>query len=399
MASAPQTIRSLPQDVARAMQLLSPLSYARLDIRSKRAARLGSPSAGTAFLGGMVGSSLEMQSVFAMMRLLASTSVSALLTGESGTGKDIAAQTIHRLSDRRNGPFIAINCAALPETLIESELFGHEKGAFTGAVDRRPGCFELAHGGTLLLDEIAEIPVSSQAKLLRVLENHRVRPLGAKCEIQVDVRVLAATNKDPQIAIHRHSLREDLYYRLCVFDIWLPPLRHRKDDLPDLIAACLRSANTRHGRSVSDVDPAALEALQQHSWPGNVRELRNVIERAVIIAGDGMIMPEHLSFGPRQLIVAVPGFQCEEDANHIMVPIGTTVAEAEYQLVLKTLEYTGFNKARTAKMLGVSLKTLYNKVRVHADCKRTPLTDDCTFAALTPREVKEKTDQIPSQIK
>jgi transcriptional regulator with PAS, ATPase and Fis domain len=394
MASAPQAIRSLPQDDARGTQSLGPLSNARLPARLKSVALQECPRMSNTFLGDMVGSSLEMQSVFAMIRLLASTSVSALLTGESGTGKEIAAQTIHRLSDRRNGPFIAINCAALPETLIESELFGHEKGAFTGATDRRPGCFELAHGGTLLLDEIAEIPLSSQAKLLRVLENHRVRPLGARSEIQVDVRVLAATNKDPQTAIQKHSLREDLYYRLCVFDILLPPLRHRKEDLSSLAATCLRSVNARHGRSITGINTEALEALQQYDWPGNVRELRNVIERAVIVAGEGMLTPEHLSFGVRRPAIAVP-VRGEEDSHHVILPIGTTVAEAEHQLVLKTLEYTSYNKVQTARMLGVSLKTLYNKVRVRADCKQA--VPEMPELREAPEPVRY--DQIPSQTK
>jgi DNA-binding NtrC family response regulator len=318
-------------------------------------------------LGDMVGGSQEMQRVFALVQQVAPTSVSALITGESGTGKEVVANTIHKLSTRRDGPFIAVNCAALPETLMESELFGHEKGSFTGAVERRPGCFELAHGGTLLLDEIGEMPVLTQAKLLRVLEDHKVRRLGGKTEIQVDVRVLAATNKNPETAIRRGELREDLYYRLNVFHISLPPLRDRKDDLPLLAAAVLESLNKKHGCRVTGLDSSALDEMQRYSWPGNVRELRNVLERAVIIAGQGMITPQHLSWGSRPAPEtngngAHPP-EVEQDGNSIRVPVGTTVAEAEHQLVLKTLEHTGYNKARAAKMLGMSLKTLYNKLK------------------------------------
>ena len=318
-------------------------------------------------LGDMVGGSAEMQRVFALIQQVAPTSVSALITGESGTGKEVVAHTIHKLSTRRDGPFIAINCAALPETLMESELFGHEKGSFTGAVERRPGCFELAHGGTLLLDEIGEMPVATQAKLLRVLEDHKVRRLGGKTEMQVDVRVVAATNKNPETAIRRGELREDLYYRLNVFHINLPPLRDRKDDLPLLAGAVLESLNRKHGCRVTGLDSAALDEMQRYSWPGNVRELRNVLERAVIIAGQGMISSQHLSWGSRPAPEVngngAHAQELDQDTNSIRVPVGTTVAEAEHQLVLKTLEHTGFNKARAAKMLGMSLKTLYNKLK------------------------------------
>src|SRR5262249_53439213 len=236
-------------------------------------------------LGDMVGTSPAMQEVYSLIEQVAPTSASVFITGESGTGKELVARAIHRLSPRSSGPFVAINCAALPETLIESELFGHEKGAFTGAVERRVGCFEQAERGTLLLDEIGEMPIGTQAKLLRVLEDSRVRRLGGKTEMPVDVRIIAATNRRPEVALSSKSLREDLFYRLNVFHIPLPPLRKKKEDIPAIATALIEQINEREGCHVSDVHPDALEALKSHDWPGNVRELRNVIERAVIVAG------------------------------------------------------------------------------------------------------------------
>src|SRR5689334_601775 len=217
-----------------------------------------------------------------------------LITGESGTGKELVARTIHALSSRRQGPFIAINCAALPETLIESELFGHEKGSFTGASERRAGCFEVAQHGTLLLDEIGEMPMLTQAKLLRILEDSKVRRLGGKTEFEVDVRVVAATNKVPEEAVRGGHLREDLYYRLNVFHIHLPPLRERKEDIVAIAEALIGDLNRKHDCRVSDISGSVIEALERHSWPGNVRELRNVLERAVILAGEGSIELKHI---------------------------------------------------------------------------------------------------------
>ena len=222
-------------------------------------------------LGSLVGSSRKMQEVFHLVQMVAPSTASVLITGESGTGKELVARTIHELSPRKGKPFVAINCAAIPETLIESEIFGHEKGAFTGAVERRSGCFELAEGGTLLLDEIGEMPSATQAKLLRVLEDHRLRRLGSKVETAVDVRVLAATNKVPEDAVARGELRNDLYYRLNVFNIPMPPLRDHKDDLPELVAALLADMNQRHGRKVSGVAEPVHQLFHNYAWPGNVR--------------------------------------------------------------------------------------------------------------------------------
>jgi len=219
-------------------------------------------------LGRLVGKSRKMQEIFALVERVAPSTASVLITGESGTGKEMVARTLHDLSPRKAKPFVAINCSAIPETLIESEIFGHEKGAFTGALERRAGCFELAEEGTLLLDEIGEMPIATQAKLLRVLEDRKLRRLGSKTETEVNVRVLAATNKVPEEAVSNGQLRNDLYYRLNVFNIHMPPLREHKEDLPDLTESLISDLNEKHGREVAGVDDEVMRAFQAYSWPG-----------------------------------------------------------------------------------------------------------------------------------
>jgi len=273
------------------------------------------------------------------------------------------ARTLHELSPRRGKPFVAVNCAAIPETLIESEIFGHEKGSFTGALERRAGCFELAEEGTLLLDEIGEMPVGTQAKLLRVLEDRKLRRLGSKVETPMNVRVLAATNKNPEEAVASGHLRGDLYYRLNVFNLHMPPLREHKEDIPAIIEALLADMNTKHGREVKGVDGEMLTRLMAHDWPGNVRELRNTIERAVILCGEGYMETRHLppAFGQRFLRPDAGTNNYSDSGVH--VEIGSTVDEAERMLILKTLESTRNNKTRAAEILGISLKTLHNKLK------------------------------------
>src|SRR5208337_4052533 len=310
-------------------------------------------------LGRLVGPSKKMQEVFRLIEQVAPSTASVLITGASGTGKELVARTIHDLSPRRNKPFIPINCAAIPETLIESEIFGHEKGAFTGALERRTGCFELAEGGTLLLDEIGEMPIATQAKLLRVLEDRKLRRLGSKTETSVDVRVLAATNKPPEEAVARGQLRNDLYYRLNVFNIHLPPLREHKDDLPELVHALLADMDEKHNRTVAGVAEPVMSAFLAHAWPGNVRELRNTLERAVIVCDSDLIEPKHLPPGFGQVVARAPVLE----ANAVRLGVGTTVYEAERLLILKTLEATNNNKTRAAEILGISLKTLHNKLK------------------------------------
>ena len=314
-------------------------------------------------LGSLVGSSKKMQEIFRLIEMVAPSTASVLITGASGTGKEMVARTIHELSARRTKPFVPINCAAIPETLIESEIFGHEKGAFTGALERRTGCFELAEGGTLLLDEIGEMPVATQAKLLRVLEDRKLRRLGSKVETTVDVRVLAATNKVPDEAVARGELRNDLYYRLNVFNIHMPPLREHKEDIPDLVQALLNEMSTKHGRKVATVSEAVLNQFKNYSWPGNVRELRNTLERAVIVCESAVIETKHLPPGFGQ----TPLRTSADDPDAVRLGVGTTVEEAEKLLILKTLEATSNNKTRAAEILGISLKTLHNKLKEYGN--------------------------------
>jgi DNA-binding NtrC family response regulator len=303
--------------------------------------------------GQLVGQSKGMQEVYRWIELAATSTAPVLIYGESGTGKELVARTIHDLSNRRNKPFVAINCAAIPETLIESELFGHERGAFTGATERRLGCFELADGGTLFLDEIAEMDNSTQAKLLRVLQEGNFRRVGGgKTEIQVDVRVVAATNRVPSEAMAQGQLREDLFYRLNVFAIALPPLRDRKEDLPLLVRTFIEEFNRQDNRQVRGLTPEAERALEQYRWPGNVREVRNVVQRAVVLGGTGLMDVEHL---PENVIRTV--------APSAPAATGVTpIREMEREMIMRALEETGQDKRRAAALLGISLKTLYNKL-------------------------------------
>ncbi len=309
-------------------------------------------------LGELVGTSKAMREVMQLVEHAAPSSAPVLITGETGSGKEVVARAIHRLSPRAQGPFVAINCSAIPESLMESEIFGHERGAFTGAADRRLGCFELANGGTLLLDEIGEMPAGTQAKLLRVLEDHKVRRLGSKSETPVDVRVLAATNKDPENAVSQGQLRQDLFFRLNVFHIHLPPLRAHKDDLPVLVEHILRETNARHGRQVRGVDTEVMELFGAYPWPGNVRELRNVLEHAAIVSSAEVLSRQHLppSFGR-------PSAAGRSALAGLRFPVGATVDEVERELIVQTLESTGNNKTRAADLLGISLKTLHNKLK------------------------------------
>jgi DNA-binding NtrC family response regulator len=304
--------------------------------------------------GRIIGNSPGIRTVYRVIEQSAPTSASVLIAGESGTGKELIAQTIHEISPRATFPFVAINCAAIPETLLESEIFGHEKGAFTGATDRRTGVFELAHRGTLFLDEIAEMMPATQVKLLRVLQERTFRRLGGRQEISVDVRVIAATNVVPQDAVNSGKLREDLFYRLNVFALDLPPLRERREDIPLLVQSFLNEFNRTNGKAVRGVDHEALYLMERYPWPGNIRELRNVIERATILADSEFIETKHL---PPTLIT-----RGEESLPTMTISPGTTVDEAERRLILLTLDHTRNNKTRAAEILGISLKTLHNKL-------------------------------------
>ena len=305
-------------------------------------------------LGPIYGRSLAMRRVMHAIERMAGSSASVIISGESGTGKELAARTIHELSPRRSGPYIGVNCAAIPDTLMESELFGYERGAFTGADRRKEGSFELANHGTLLLDEITEMKIELQAKLLRIIEEQRVRRVGGTAEVALDVRVLAASNRDIDRAVKDGKLREDLYYRLGVFTIQMPPLRERTEDIPLLIDAFLAFFAAREHKPLPTMDEECRELLKGHPWPGNVRQLRNVIERALIVCQSSTITTADL---PQELRTTGQG-----DSGWFRVRMGSSLEEVERELIIRTIEYAGGNKTRAAEILGVAPKTLYNRL-------------------------------------
>ncbi len=308
--------------------------------------------------GMLRGSSRGMRKLYRQLRKVAQSEASVMVMGESGTGKELVAQTLHMLSARHDGPFVAFNCAAVPENLAESELFGHEKGAFSGAARRHQGHFERASGGTLLLDEFSEMNIDLQAKLLRVLESRKLRRLGADTDIDVDVRIISACNRSPEDAVREGSLREDVYYRLAQFPLKVPPLRRRGADIEGLAQHFLRELNEKHATSLA-FSEAALDALRRHSWPGNVRELKHLVERAYILSEE-VIDHELRSAIDNQ------SASLEHDDVLIAVPVGTSIAEMEHRLITSTLEHTGDDKQAAADILGISLKTLYNRLKEYA---------------------------------
>jgi len=304
-----------------------------------------------------IGQATAMRRVFDLIEKVAPAKASVAITGESGTGKEMVARAIHNLSARRDKPFIAVNCASIPPTLMESEIFGHERGAFTGANQRRPGVFELAHAGTLFLDEVGEIPIELQAKLLRVLEEARLRRIGGKVEIEVDVRVLCSTNRDLKAEVKTGRFREDLFFRLNVFQISLPPLRERREDIPLLAQYFDEKFNGESGKHIAGMHPEALDLLKNYDWPGNIRELRNAVERAVILCDGDFIQRDHL---PPDMA----GRGLERQTFRLAYGLPLDLLEKEY--ILGNLQRNGGNKARTAEILGVSEKTLYNKLNRYA---------------------------------
>jgi DNA-binding NtrC family response regulator len=307
--------------------------------------------------GGLVGQTPVMRRVYGLLDKVAATDAIVMLCGESGTGKELAARAIHELSGVQ-GPFVAVNCAAIPRELIANELFGHEKGGYTGAMGQHRGCFERAEHGTLLLDEIAEMPLELQSYLLRVLETRRVLRVGGNREVSIDVRLVAASNQPLQAAVQEGRLREDLYYRLVVFPIRMPSLRERKPDIPLLVEHFLAAFNREHG-TAKVLDPRARELLVGHHWPGNVRELRNCLQRAFLMAGDRIADHDLLSALEFSLDVTQPGH------GQLHLPTGISIREAERQLITVTLEQCQGNKRLAAESLGVSLKTLYNKLKCY----------------------------------
>jgi DNA-binding NtrC family response regulator len=300
----------------------------------------------------IIGKSAAVKKVFDLIRKVAPTRASVLVTGESGVGKELVADAIHNLSPRRDGPLIKVHCAALAESLLESELFGHEKGSFTGAQARKRGRFELADKGTLFLDEIGEINQNVQIKILRVLQERRFERVGGEETIEVDVRIVAATNKDLKEEIRKGNFREDLYYRLNVVNILVPPLRERRDDIPLLAMSFLREFAQENGKKLEGLDPKARQAIYAYPWPGNVRELRNSIESAVVMASGELVGLDDLP----------PNVRSSSEERDVRVPVGSTLEEAERILIRETLAAQGGNKSRTAEVLGIGRKTLYQKI-------------------------------------
>jgi DNA-binding NtrC family response regulator len=359
----PSKLKILLQRFASTRELLADNRRLRAELRERGA------------LGKLRGASEKMRAVYRQIEQVAPSTLSVLIVGESGTGKEIVAQTLHDLSPRRKAEFVAINCAAIPGSLLESEIFGHERGAFTGAIQRKIGCFEMAHRGTLFLDEISEMDELLQAKLLRVLQEQKFRRVGGREIIESDVRVIAATNREPMRAIAEGKLREDLYYRLNVFAIHLPPLRERPEDVLTLARHFAEEYASRTGTPISALHPSALERLLAHPWPGNVRELKNAIERAALLAAGTPILPEHLppevgrapadrpapaAFTP---VVFQGGAQAAAGSPVVALRVGVPMEEAEREMIRSTLAHTSGNKTRAAKILGISLKTMHNKVK------------------------------------
>lgn len=305
--------------------------------------------------GEFVGSDTSIRAVYRSIEAVAKTDTPVLITGESGTGKELTARTIHYLSQRSSGPFVAINTAAIPRELMESEIFGHEEGAFTGAKGVRQGCFEQADGGTLFLDEIAEMPLPLQPKLLRVLESECLRRVGGSRELQFDVRSVVATNRDPRVAVKEGRLREDLFYRIDVFRIHLPALRERPGDIPLLAQHFLGIHSRLQGDRIQGLHEETVKVLKDYPWPGNVRELRNVIQRAVVLATGKWIEPSHL---PSHLRDRGSGL-----SDTIVLEEGATLKEIVKQVILRTFDQSGHNKAETARRLGIDVKTIRNKLK------------------------------------
>jgi two-component system response regulator HydG len=308
--------------------------------------------------GQLLGTSAAMRRLLETVTQVAPSSATVLIQGESGTGKELVANALHAGSPRQGRPLVKVNCAALPETLLESELFGYEKGAFTGAVARKAGRFELAHGGTLFLDEIGELSAPTQAKLLRVLQDGEFERVGGTQSLRVDVRVVAATNADVAALVREKRFREDLFYRLNVITVQIPPLRERREDIPLLAQHFLRRFAQKNGKGITGFTEEALDLLQSHPWPGNVRELENVIERAVVLTRSSAISPADL---PETLAGS------DSAARHLVISIGTPLEEVEDRLIEETLRYTKGDKTLAAKLLGIATRTIYRRMKTEPE--------------------------------
>ena len=300
----------------------------------------------------IVGKSAEMNRIFDVVRQVAPTKASVLITGESGVGKELIADALHQLSNRKERPFIKVHCAALSQSLLESELFGHEKGAFTGAVSRKRGRFELSHSGSIFLDEIGEIDQSVQIKILRVLQEKTFERVGGEETLEIDTRIISATNRDLKAEIESGRFREDLFYRLNVVNIHIPPLRERKEDIPLLVAAFIKEFAAENGKQVEGIDSKARSILYNYRWPGNVRELRNCIESAVVMAKGNVVTTDDLP----------PSVAADTESNYVRIELGATMADAEREIIRANLAAQNGNKSRTAEILGIGRKTLHRKI-------------------------------------
>lgn len=314
----------------------------------------------------IIGKSPAMLKVFDVLKRVAPTKASVLITGESGVGKELIANALHNLSPRANKPYIKVHCAALAETLLESELFGHEKGSFTGAISRKRGRFELAHSGTIFLDEIGEIDQTVQVKILRVLQEKKFERVGGEETLEVDVRIVTATNRDLEKEIAEGRFREDLYYRLNVVTIHVPSLRERKDDLPLMITSFIKEFSEENGKKIEGIDAKARSALYAYDWPGNVRQLRNCLESAVVMSSGAIITIDDL---PPSVITGT-------EIPSLHIPLGVTMAEAEKQVILQTLNTQNGNKTKTAEVLGIGRKTLHRKLDEYGVSAEIDLQDD-----------------------
>jgi DNA-binding NtrC family response regulator len=337
--------KPLTADKLNRLKALIPKALEKFNVQQKNR-ELSSKLEGLTHFGELTGQSEEMRSVYQIIEAVAPSTASVLIFGESGTGKELVARAVHAKSERAKGPFFALNCAALPKDILENELFGHEKGAFTGSTNEKPGAFEMADGGTIFLDEVAEMPPDIQVKLLRAIESRTIRRLGGKKEIEVDIRILAATNRDLQKALSENDLREDLYYRLAVVELFLPPLRERIGDIKLLASEFLVRFAAQNGKPMSGFDDAAWEWILSYNWPGNVRELKNAVERAVIMSRGNKItaadiMPRHLRRGV-------------DPSASITVPPGATLADTRRQLVLRAFASTNGDYSRTATIVGMT---------------------------------------------
>jgi DNA-binding NtrC family response regulator len=356
------------------LKALIPKALHKYSVQEKNR-ELSSQLEGLTHYAELTGQSESMREVYKIIDAVATSTASVLILGESGTGKELVARALHSKSERAKGPFFALNCAALPKEILENELFGHERGAFTGSTNEKPGAFEMASGGTLFLDEVAEMPVDIQVKLLRALETRSVRRLGGKKEIAVDIRIVAATNKDLQRALTDGELREDLYYRLAVVELFLPPLRERVGDIPLLANEFLARFAQANGKKITGFDPAAIEWIVGYGWPGNVRELKNAVERAVVmlrgsIVTQAEVMPRHLR-------------GVSDPPMSVTIPVGATLADGRRALVLKTWASTNGDLGRAAEMLGLEDEALQEELASYIAHGGAGTNGDAAGAAAT----------------